>query len=85
MCRVECLAKHDLTLQARAGVRERLLAALAPVPKKEALVDRAVLTCEMTPETMDPLVTAYWDGVHRIHSQNQPATVFRDFRAGGSS
>ena len=79
--RVECIANFHLALEAQ-GVKERLLAALEPAPAKKPVVDRATLICEMTPETIDPNVAAYWDGTHRFHSHTLPATVFRDFQPG---
>jgi SAM-dependent methyltransferase len=75
--RVECLANHHRTYKS-AGVKERLLAALDAPPKK-SVVDRATLICEMTADTIDPYLTAYWDGTHHFHTQMLSATVLRDY------
>ncbi len=41
-----------------------------PEPPRPLMVDRAVFTCALTPETVNPLVDVYWHGKHRMHSRH---------------
>jgi 2-polyprenyl-3-methyl-5-hydroxy-6-metoxy-1,4-benzoquinol methylase len=75
--RVDCLCNYHLAAELMS-IKERLLSALEG-PGKKPMVDRTTLIADMTPESMDPNVTKYWDGTHRLHSDCSPATVFRDF------
>jgi SAM-dependent methyltransferase len=88
--RVECLNNAHLR-QESLGVKQRLLAALAaPAAKNQPIIDRTTLIAEMTPETIEPRVLAYWEGTHRTHTEEQalvnpvPPELLRETFSAGS-
>ncbi len=68
--RVEYLNNAHLHVRPPATVRDAVTATLGSAGKKPSPnIDRATFVCQMTPQIIDPHVTAYWDGTHRIHTK----------------
>jgi SAM-dependent methyltransferase len=68
---VEYLNPHTHPRRGPAGRQALQAVPGAAPPLGPPLIDRATFICQMTPSAIDAAVARYWDGTHRIHTEQQ--------------